>query len=592
MLPFPFLVRLCAFAFLAYCITNLAWAETPPFKSNEEQIKALEKQISDLQSQLKQLKQGELLPAPREYFTGVLPESWINPMRWRSIGPAIMGGRITALAVVESESNNFWIATASGGLLHTVNNGVTFEHQFDREATVSLGAVAVAPSNKNIVWVGTGEANPRNSVSYGDGVYKSLDAGKTWKNMGLKQSFQIGKIVIHPKNPDIVYIAALGRLYGPNPERGLFKTIDGGQTWTKILFVNDKTGIVDVAMHPTDPETLIAASWERQRDEFDSFRGDAKKPEGTDDYAPAVGHGPGSGLYRTTNGGKDFTKLSKGLPTVKLGRAGLDFSRTHPDTLFAIIDTELSGGGNPPPPQKDVGYLGITGEDDTACAKLTAVTEGAPAEKAGLKAGDVVTHINAKPVKNYDALVAELRSKKPSEKIKLSILRTGEKKEFEIVLGFRTPPNKGGQDRPTLGIQVEPTTGGVLISEVLPKSPAEKAGLKVEDLITQIDGLAVKDRQVLGKALSNKKAGDKVKIVYLRGKESKEIEVLLEVFTPKPSRPNGDPMLGGQIANAQDWQGPEGFNTGGLFKSTDRGETWARVNSINARPFYFSMVAR
>lgn len=135
-----------------------------------------------------------------------------------SLGPATMGGRITALAVVEADPTTYWVATASGGLLKTVNNGVTFEHQFDRENTVSLGDVCVAPSDRNIVWVGTGENNPRNSVSYGDGVYKSTDGGKTWKHMGLKGSFQIGRLAIHPRDPNIVYVGALGSLYGPNPD--------------------------------------------------------------------------------------------------------------------------------------------------------------------------------------------------------------------------------------------------------------------------------------------------------------------------------------------------------------------------------------
>src|SRR5206468_3712844 len=177
------------------------------------------------------------------------------------------------ISVLESDPTTYWIATASGGLLKTINHGVTFEHQFDREATVSIGDVAVAPSNKEVVWVGTGENNPRNSVSYGDGVYKSLDGGKTWKNMGLKKSFQIGRIAIHPKNPDIVYVGALGRLYGPSEERGLYKTIDGGQTWNQVLFVDNQTGVIDVQMNPADPETLFVATWERQRDGYDSHPG-------------------------------------------------------------------------------------------------------------------------------------------------------------------------------------------------------------------------------------------------------------------------------------------------------------------------------
>jgi hypothetical protein len=186
-----------------------------------------------------------------------LSPDWIKELKWRSIGPANMGGRVTAVAIYEADPTTWWAATASGGLLKTTNNGVTFEHQFDSQTTVSIGDVAVAQSNRNIVWVGTGENNPRNSVSYGDGVYKSIDGGKTWKNMGLRKSFQIGRIAIHPKNPDIVYVGAVGRLYGPNEERGLFKTTDGGKTWNKLLYIDEKTGVIDVQMNPADPETVL-----------------------------------------------------------------------------------------------------------------------------------------------------------------------------------------------------------------------------------------------------------------------------------------------------------------------------------------------
>jgi photosystem II stability/assembly factor-like uncharacterized protein len=557
-------------------------------QATDREVKEIEKQIAELQAKLQAIKGRELLPLPKELLTSI-PESWITPMRWRCIGPANMGGRISAIAVHEAEPTTWWIATASGGLLRTVNNGATFEHQFDREAAVSIGAVAVAPTDKNIVWVGTGEANPRNSASFGDGVYKSTDGGKSWKNMGLKLSFQIGKIVIHPKNADIVYVGALGRLYGPNPERGLFKTVDGGKTWKQILFIDDRTGVIDIAMHPVDSETLLVAAWERQRDEFDSFRGDAKHPAGSDEYAPAKVHGPGSGLYRTNDGGQKFVKLAHGLPNAKLGRIGLDFSRKNPDTIFAIIDTDKVGMGAPPPPQPNVGYLGVQGEDATEGAKLTVITENSPAEKGGLRAGDIITHFGEQKVKGYEALVEELRKKKPDEKVKLTVARNKDIKQFEITLGLRPVPKQNA--RPSLGIQVENSQGGMLVTEVVAKGPADKAGLKVDDVVTHVDGVATTERRAISKVLSEKKAGDKVKVAYLRGKDKREVEVTLEIVSSAPAdRPNMAGMLGGQIANAQRWQGPQGVNTGGVYKSTDRGETWARVNSFDPRPFYFSVV--
>ena len=170
---------------------------------------------------------------PPPNFT--LPDSWTKAFTWRSIGPANMGGRITAISVFEADPSTYWVATASGGLVKTSNNGVTFEHQFDHEATVSIGDVCVAPSNRNIVWVGTGENNPRNSVSYGDGVYKIDRRRQDLEEHGPEEVLPDRAILIHPTNPDIVYVGALGRLYGPNEERGLFKTTDGGKTWKKIF---------------------------------------------------------------------------------------------------------------------------------------------------------------------------------------------------------------------------------------------------------------------------------------------------------------------------------------------------------------------
>ncbi|HLN29805.1 MAG TPA: hypothetical protein VK395_18810, partial [Gemmataceae bacterium] len=291
-------------------------------ESRERQISELQKQIRDLSKKLDELKAAPSV-APKTVSEGSIPSDWIKALTWRSIGPANMGGRITAISVFETDTSTYWVATASGGLVKTINNGISFDHQFDHEATVSVGDVCVAPSDKDIVWVGTGEGNPRNSVSYGDGVYKSTNGGKTWKNMGLKKSYQTGRIVIHPKNPNIVYVGALGRCYGPNDERGLFKTTNGGQTWEKILYTDDKTGVVDVRMSPDDPETLLVAMFDRQRDEFDDFLGEPPPPEGIERYDPIRKYGKSAGIYKTTDGGKTFHKLTKGLPTVAMGRIGL-----------------------------------------------------------------------------------------------------------------------------------------------------------------------------------------------------------------------------------------------------------------------------
>jgi photosystem II stability/assembly factor-like uncharacterized protein len=318
------LCALLAAGTLAFLATPSRSEEEEKTKDRDQQIADVQKQIAELNKKLEELRTADKKSPPAETKVAAgLPAEWIKPLTWRCIGPANMSGRITAISVFEGDPSTFYVATASGGLLKTVNNGITFEHQFDKEATVSIGDVCVAPSNKDIVWVGTGEANPRNSVSWGDGVYKSTDGGKEWKNMGLKKSFQIGKIVIHPKDPNIVYVGALGRLYGPNEERGLYKTTNGGDTWERVLFVDDKTGVLDIRMHPTDPETLIVATWERQRDEFDGFFGNV---EG-DQYGPIKTYAPGTALHKTTDGGKSFKKLTNGLPNAKLGRIGIDWYR-------------------------------------------------------------------------------------------------------------------------------------------------------------------------------------------------------------------------------------------------------------------------
>src|ERR1051325_4875402 len=283
-------------------VAALAWLAIPSgaadSNSREKEIGELEKQIQALNQKIVELKSQPATEAAASVASAPgLPSDWVRAFTWRCIGPANMGGRITAISVYEADPSTYWIATASGGLLKTVNAGTTFEHQFDRESTVSIGDVCVAPSDKNIVWVGTGENNPRNSVSWGDGVYKSTDGGRTWKNMGLKQTFQIGKILVHPKNPDVVYVGALGRLYGPNAERGLYKTTDGGKSWNQILFLDDRTGIVDMRMKPDDPETLLVAAYERQRDGFDSYVGDPV-PEGYDGYDPIQKWGKAAGIYK------------------------------------------------------------------------------------------------------------------------------------------------------------------------------------------------------------------------------------------------------------------------------------------------------
>jgi S1-C subfamily serine protease/photosystem II stability/assembly factor-like uncharacterized protein len=599
-----------------------------------------------------------------------------------------MSGRVVDLAVIEADPTTYWVATASGGLVKTTNNGVTFAHQFDREATVSIGAVAVAPSDPNIVWVGTGENNPRNSASYGDGVYKSTDGGKTWKNMGLKKSYQIGRILIHPKKPDVVYVGVLGRLWGPNEERGVFKTTDGGETWEKVLYVDDKTGIIEMRMHPSEPNTLLAASYERLRDGYDSHPGDPMA-DGYDSYDPIKKWGPGSGIYKTTDGGKKWRKLTNGLPTCNLGRVGLDYYRKDPDVVFAIVDSEKIGMGTPPrsgasvysgiftedadngarvarvaddgpgskgglqtddviqsvddkavkrseeftdivrerkigdklklkvlrgektlevqltldrrpdPPGGGSGvYLGLAGEDAEEGVKVTNVLSDGPASKAGVKTDDIVQAVGEKSVQNYNQLMDEVRTRNAGDKVKLKVLREDQTQEIEVTLAERPPGGPGGRrgapaSGPYLGVNGEDAEGGVRLTTIVTNGPAAQAGLKTGDLVQQAGDKSIGKYEELIEEIRSHRIGDKLKLKLRRGDEDRQIEVTLgerpQTGGRSRTRPSGG-LLGGQIENVQDEQGTNGFQYGGVYKSTDGGESWTRINSVNPRPMYFSKI--
>ena len=248
---------------------------------------------------------------------------------WRSIGPTVMGGRIDDIAVVESDPSTFYLGYATGGIWKTENNGTTFTPIFDEYPVSSIGDIAIAPSDRNILYVGTGEPNNRQSSSFGGGVYKSLDGGKTFTFTGLRETQTIAKIAIHPKDPNVVYVAAVGHLFGPNPERGIYKTTDGGKTWLHVKSIDHDTGFIDMVMHPTDPNVIWAASYQRRR-----------QPWGFN------GGGPGSGIWRTNDGGRAWTKVTgNGLPDNPIiGRIGLDISRSKPNVIVAQIEVGASGG--------------------------------------------------------------------------------------------------------------------------------------------------------------------------------------------------------------------------------------------------------
>jgi photosystem II stability/assembly factor-like uncharacterized protein len=254
----------------------------------------------------------------------------------RALGPYRAGSWVTSFAVPAGPSRDhlytLYVGTRNGGVWKTVNNGTTFEPVFDAQTKLSIGDVAVAPSDPNVVWVGTGEAYCARSSSSGDGVWKSVDAGRTWTDMGLPDSHHIARIVIHPKDPDTVYVAVMGHLFGPNAERGVFKTTDGGKTWKKALFINDKIGAVELVLVESAPDTLYAAMYDKVRLPWHYEIG-----------------GPESAIYKTTDAGRTWTRLGGGLPTGRIGRIGLDVYQKDPDILYAVVE---NGNRRPPTSQE------------------------------------------------------------------------------------------------------------------------------------------------------------------------------------------------------------------------------------------------
>ncbi|MEO6210043.1 MAG: glycosyl hydrolase [Gemmatimonadaceae bacterium] len=267
-------------------------------------------------------------PARAQHRATPLDSATLASFSWRNIGPADMGGRIADIVGIPSPSKTFYVASAAGGIWKTTNAGTSFRPLFGDQRVISMGALAIAPSDTNQVWAGTGEQNSRNSISPGGGILKSTDGGLTWKLMGLEKTQQIGRIIVHPTNPNIVYVAALGHVWGSNPERGLYKTTDGGKSWQLIKFVSDKAGFVDVAMDPSNPDVIWASSYERVRGPYFLKSG-----------------GPGSALWKSTDAGATWAKVEGGgFPETMKGRIGVAISRSTPATVYALVEADSLRG--------------------------------------------------------------------------------------------------------------------------------------------------------------------------------------------------------------------------------------------------------
>lgn len=453
-------------------------------------------------------------PAPAAPPANAFRRDHVAQLAWRNLGPVNPMGRVTDLDVHPKEPRTWLVGTAGGGLWKTTNAGTTWSNVFDRLGSVSIGDVAIAPGDPNLIWIGTGEENARNSVQWGDGVYKSTDGGQNWTHMGLRETFQIGHVEIHPTNPDIVYVAALGRLWSSNEERGVYKTEDGGQTWQRVLYRDERTGCIDVRVHPKDPETVFAVLYERRRDGFD----------GND---PAVRFGQHSGLYKSTDGGRSWRQLTQGLPDCQWGRAGIDLWGNNPDVMVAIVETERSGWA--------------TGSQQRASARAEPTADGNNRGAPG-----------------------------------------------SALMGI------GGDSQAGEGTEEAP---GAVLLQVTAGGPAATAGLQEKDRITKIASTDIKSYADLTAFLGTARGGDEVKVVYVRDDETKETTLTFGIrpagggagAAANNAYPNGGRLFG-QIENRQDRQGPDGYQTGGVFRSEDRGETWTRVNSLTERPFYYSVI--
>ncbi|MDX1629507.1 MAG: glycosyl hydrolase, partial [Fulvivirga sp.] len=242
-------------------------------------------------------------------------------LKLREIGPAYMGGRIADIAINPSDKTNWYVAVGSGGVWKTNNSGITWQPVFDEQLSYSIGCVSIDPANPSVVWVGTGENVSGRHVGWGDGVYKSMDGGHTWQNMGLDKSEHIGKILIDPRNSDVVLVAAEGPLWSSGGDRGLYKTTDGGKTWSLALKIDDDTGVTDIEFDPSNPDILYAAAYQRRRHTWSLLAG-----------------GPQSGIYKSTDNGNSWRQVKKGLPAGDMGKIGLSVTSANPQIVYATIE--------------------------------------------------------------------------------------------------------------------------------------------------------------------------------------------------------------------------------------------------------------
>jgi photosystem II stability/assembly factor-like uncharacterized protein len=483
-----------------------------------------------------------LFPAVQAAAQGLSPELQ-ETFTWRSIGPAAFGGRVVDVALHPDDRDFMLVASASGGLFRTLNHGTTWQCIFEREGTISLGDVALDPTDNKVIWVGTGEANNQRSSYWGDGVYKTTDGGETWVNTGLRDSHHIGRIVIDPADPQRVFVAALGHLYSPNAERGLYRTTDGGETWQSVLHVSEDVGVVDVVIDPKDSSRVYAATYERRRRAWNFD-----------------GNGPGSGIWRSTDGGDSFERLEGGLPGGDIGRIGLAIYPKDPSILYATVANQNETLVEPKP---EASFK--TRYKDGRLVVRSVLRDGG-AKELGLVKGDVLLKLGEVELTSALAGVQALvRYKGVDEAVELVLTREGESLTLELKVAdlLRTPEREPRYRSP----------GG--------------------EVYKTVDG---GDTWV---KVNKRAAGGSPAYYYGQIRvDPNDPEVVYQTSVPFMQSTDGGQTWGGNLAGGVHVDhhavaidpNDSNFivlgNDGGLHFSYDRGETWRLIDNLPISQFY------
>lgn len=430
--------------------------------------------------------------APADTFA---QDSFVGNLRWREVGPTATGGRVTDIAVDPNNVHHIFVASAAGGLWETNNNGTTWSCIFENEGTTTIGDIALDPKDVKTIWVGTGESNNQRSSLWGDGVYKTTDGGETWTNMGLKDSHHIGRVVVDSKDSNTVYVAALGHLYSSNEERGLFKTTDGGESWEKVLYVNDKVGVVDCVVDPNNPNIIFAATYERLRRAWNFD-----------------GAGPGSDIYRSKDAGKTWEKLQGGLPVGELGRIGLSICAKDPNIIYAAVSNQNPAAPGSAPAQR----RRAEGEEEEFR------NEGAELTSPGWTGDEPVQEEAKADEQDSDDPDADESDDEESD----------DEKE----------PNSLATK---IGLTLDLSSGAAKITKV--ESFAARSGIRVGDVLVSAGGFEVSNVENLREFLENIRQGDRVEIVYKRGDADNQTTTLAAAVATQSTR-----QIGGEIYRSDD----------------------------------------